>query len=498
VVQQEPQLYQRICAYELDDPSHEIGFLAQLMRANGWSRPFALRAIGEYRKFVFLALVADHQVTPSDQVDQVWHLHLLFSEDYWNDFCPRVLGRPLHHQPTRGGKAERDRFHEQYRATIRSYRQSFGEPPADLWPPVDVRFGRDLQMQRGPIRRPFRPWVRWRWPTRSSPLLVGPGLMACGIATAAAGARSDPPPANVDLPVLQQAYQQTPQAVQLLLFFLPLLGLLVAVASLMVLSAFSSWLLRPLLLQPSSLSTTPQLDDEELAYLCAGPTRMLELGLASLVQAGVLRADPDTRKLVREGMGRIDGAMPGIAKQLLMVNSQLSYNVSKEMAYTDIVVPSHYEFKSIRESLQSQGLLLQGVAERIAELTRSFLILMGFVVTFSMGGFLLVPNVTNYLLLILSCCLMGFGLGLNPPNDHTLWGDAVLKHYQRASTHADPLQRVALFGLTAIGGGRLDDLRNLIENVEADAAAAAADRPTPPPCASRPPAAAPVGRAASG
>jgi hypothetical protein len=70
---------------------------------------------------------------------------------------------------------------------------------------------------------------------------------------------------------------------------------------------------------------------------------------------------------------------------------------------------------------------------------------------------------------------MGFGLGLNPPNDHTLWGDAVLKHYQRASTHADPLQRVALFGRTAIGGGRLDDLRNLIENVEADAAAAAAD-----------------------
>ena len=68
------QLYQRICAYELDDPSDEFGFLAHVMRANGWSRLFALRAIEEYRKFVFLALVAHHQVTPSDQVDQVWHL----------------------------------------------------------------------------------------------------------------------------------------------------------------------------------------------------------------------------------------------------------------------------------------------------------------------------------------------------------------------------------------------------------------------------------------
>jgi hypothetical protein len=50
----------------------------------------------------------------------------------------------------------------------------------------------------------------------------------------------------------------------------------------------------------------------------------------------------------------------------------------------------------------------------------------------------------------------------------------VLKNYQRASTHAEPLRRVALLGRTAMGGGRLDDLKCLIENVEADAAAAAA------------------------
>lgn len=474
MLERKPQLYQQICAYKLDDPSHEIGFLAQLMRANGWSRPFALRAIGEYRKFVFLALVADHQVTPSDQVDQVWHLHLLCSEAYWNDFCPRVLGRPLHHQPTRGGQAERDRFHEQYRATIRSYRQHFGEPPADLWPPVDVRFGRDLQMQRVLIRRPFRPWVRWRWPTRSSPLLVVPGLVACGIALAAAGARSDPPPANVDLQVLQQVYEQTPQAMQLLLLFLPLLGLLVAVASLMVGSAVSAWLLRPQLLQPSSLSTTPQLNDEELAYLCAGPNRVVELGLAALVQAGVLRANPGTRMLVREGMGPIDGAMPGIAKQVLNVYRQLSYNFRNELAYTDIATLSHYELKSIRESLQSQGLLLQGGAEKIAELTRRFLILMGFVILFNACRFLGEPSATHYLFLILSCCFMGVGIGLNPPSEHTLWGDAVLNHYQSTSTHAGPLRRVALLGRDAMAGDRLDDLKSLIKNVEADAAAAAA------------------------
>jgi len=475
MVEKHTQLYQRILAYELDDPSHEIGFRAQLMRANGWSRPFALRAIEEYRKFVFLALVADHQVTPSDQVDQVWHLHLLCSEAYWNDFCPRVLGRPLHHQPTRGGKAERERFHEQYRATICSYRQHFGEPPTDLWPPVDVRFGRDLQMQRLPIRRPFRPWVRWRWPTRSITLLACLGLLGCGIAMVAAGARSDPPPESVDPLVLRRAYQQTPQALQLLLFFLPLVGLLVAVACLLVGSAVSSWLLRPLLLQPSGLSTPPQLADEDQAYLCAGPSRVVELGLAALVQAGILRADPSTRMVVREGMGPVDGAMPGIAKQLLNVYRHFSYDARPAVSYTEIATTSHYNFESIRESLQSQGLLLQGGAKMIAELTPLFLVLMGFVLIINAILFLLVPIAYLYLALILSSCCMGFGLGLKAQSNRTIRGEAVLHHYQTATAHAEPLRRVALLGPTAMGGGQLDDLRKLIVNVEADAAAAAAD-----------------------
>jgi hypothetical protein len=126
-------------------------------------------------------------------VDQVWHLHLLCSDAYWNDFCPRVLGRPLHHHPAKGGQAERDRFHEQYRATIRSYRQHFGEPPLDLWPPLDVRFGRDLQMQRGPIRRPLRlwrgcrSWRRWRWSAPMGGLLIGLGVIGSALASAAAG-----------------------------------------------------------------------------------------------------------------------------------------------------------------------------------------------------------------------------------------------------------------------------------------------------------------------
>ena len=66
--------------------------------------------ISEYRRFVFLALAAGHPVTPSDQVDQAWHLHLLYTNSYWNRFCGETLGRRLHHGPTQGGASERDKF----------------------------------------------------------------------------------------------------------------------------------------------------------------------------------------------------------------------------------------------------------------------------------------------------------------------------------------------------------------------------------------------------
>jgi uncharacterized protein (TIGR04222 family) len=450
MLDKQQQLYQRICDYKLDDSSHEFGFLAHLMGANGWSRSFALRAIEEYRKFVFLALVVDHQVTPSDQVDQVWHLHLLCSDAYWNDFCPRVLGRPLHHHPAKGGQAERDRFHEQYRATIRSYRQHFGEPPAEMWPPVDVRFGRDLQMQRGRIRRPSRPWRgwpawrRWRFTTLARTVLFSLGLLGCGIAMAAEGARSDQPPESGD----------------------PLLGLILFASSAMMGFGVSSCLLRPLLLQPSNLSVVPQLEYEDLAYLSGGPTRVLELGLASMVQQGVLRADPSTRKLVL--IGRMDEALPGIAQH---VYRQLACHGSKAVAYTDIASRnSRYYPRSRREFLHSHELLLKGPAKLIAQSSGHPVVLM---LVFVLIVWLFMPNVPPLLAFLLPPCFLGFGLGIKQPSGRTLWGDTVLHCYQSASTHADPLQRIAHLGPAAMTGGRLDDLRSLIKNVEADIAAAA-------------------------
>src|SRR3954470_11509191 len=82
---------------------NDAAFAGRLARANGWSEAHAGRVIGEYKRFCFLAAVSGHAVTPSDAVDQAWHLHLTWSRDYWGSFCPDVLGRPLHHEPSGSG-----------------------------------------------------------------------------------------------------------------------------------------------------------------------------------------------------------------------------------------------------------------------------------------------------------------------------------------------------------------------------------------------------------
>src|SRR5262245_11583978 len=86
----------------------ELSFAARLARENGWNAVFTERVITEYKRFCFLAATAGHEVTPSDAVDQAWHLHLTYTRDYWQRFCPDVLGGPLHHGPTSGGDNEQN------------------------------------------------------------------------------------------------------------------------------------------------------------------------------------------------------------------------------------------------------------------------------------------------------------------------------------------------------------------------------------------------------
>ena len=146
-------LLNQISKFEIDHGGETLRFADRLARENGWRRDYAQRVVDEYKRFIFLAMTAGHQVTPSDQVDQAWHLHLTYTRSYWDELCGKTLGRPLHHDPTRGGSTENEKFHDWYERTLESCEHAFGErPPADIWPPASWRFS-DVDFQRVNRRR---------------------------------------------------------------------------------------------------------------------------------------------------------------------------------------------------------------------------------------------------------------------------------------------------------------------------------------------------------
>jgi len=141
-------LWQKIKSFELDDPLASLTFSDRLARENGWSLQFTLRCVEEYKKFIFMICVAGHPVTPSDQVDQVWHLHLLYTESYWIELCQNTLGKNIHHGPTKGGAAEQTKFTDWYQKTKEDYKSFFNtEPPEDIWPESEIRFSQ-INFQR--------------------------------------------------------------------------------------------------------------------------------------------------------------------------------------------------------------------------------------------------------------------------------------------------------------------------------------------------------------
>jgi hypothetical protein len=134
-------LWQKIKTFELDNPDISFSFSDRLSRENSWSLEYSIRTIEEYKKFIFLLCISKHPLTPSDQVDQVWHLHLLYTQSYWIDFCQNTIEKQIHHGPTMGGHQENEKFTNWYEKTKELYLSIFlNAIPEDIWPSSTIRF----------------------------------------------------------------------------------------------------------------------------------------------------------------------------------------------------------------------------------------------------------------------------------------------------------------------------------------------------------------------
>jgi hypothetical protein len=149
----ELNLWTNIDNFQLDKTGDEFSFSDRVARENGWAKDYTQRVILEYKKFIYLCCVSVQGVTPSDPVDQVWHLHLTYTKSYWIDFCQDTIGKQIHHNPTKGGKKEAKKFNEYYTHLQELYKSHFDcNPPIDIWHANEIRF-KDIDFQRVNLKR---------------------------------------------------------------------------------------------------------------------------------------------------------------------------------------------------------------------------------------------------------------------------------------------------------------------------------------------------------
>lgn len=165
------ELWLRLARYHFDNlvPAHLVdhvtaafggtdastrAFAAKLGRKLGWKTGFALRAITEYKKFVFLGVTSEFSVTPPRVIDQVWHEHILFSRPY-REFCRDVLQRDFDHNPELVPvDAQTGAYEAQYAATLDLYDEEFNtEPPPDIWGIPKFKRSGLVRAGRSPLRR---------------------------------------------------------------------------------------------------------------------------------------------------------------------------------------------------------------------------------------------------------------------------------------------------------------------------------------------------------
>lgn len=102
-----------------------------LRQKYNWEPIYSRLAVREYKRFLILALSSDQEVTPSLDVDEVWHTHILHTRSYLQFI--KIIGRALHHDP--GMPNARGEYQDQYLRTLALYQTTFNEAaPSTVWP----------------------------------------------------------------------------------------------------------------------------------------------------------------------------------------------------------------------------------------------------------------------------------------------------------------------------------------------------------------------------
>ena len=430
------RLRARIDAYAFDRPGEVATFERRLRKEHGWSADLAARAIVEYRRFVLLAVCAGHPVSPPPAVDKVWHLHLTDTRRYWQEFCPEVLGQPLHHEPSRGGAEDAARFEALYRQTLQSYDRLIGQaPPRDIWPSGSAAASGRLARIAGMIVRHRRALTGRRWPG-----LSGAGVLATTLlVTGCAAIYNSSAPGGIPGPEFLEAY-------------LPALAAAVVVTGVLQVLMASA--------RPRPKIDQADLGAYELAYLSGKRSRVLETALLRLHQLGHIQFSRAGRRLelatsLRDEAPPIEHAVAGAIRSGKLKPSGA---VSRALG-------------NLRWRLEKAGLQTDGKTRlwggMIALALVGPLVLLGAArLYFGMAGHRQTGILVMALLLVVAVTLIMSDLTM----DRTRWGRRMRDDARRTTPSPgrlapdDPLlpRSLALYGVGALAAGMLGDFKAFV------------------------------------
>jgi hypothetical protein len=113
---------------------YNFSSLERKLIKKGWLIREARETLEQYKKYMLLKKKYFHQyqLPPSIEIDEVWHIHILDTQEYFN-FCFGLFGFYLHHCPeiktSAGQELTKDEVLILYREhTQKLYLEEFGEP----------------------------------------------------------------------------------------------------------------------------------------------------------------------------------------------------------------------------------------------------------------------------------------------------------------------------------------------------------------------------------
>lgn len=101
----------------------------KMVREQGWLRSCAIQACQLYKNLLFLQKKYGNQynLVPSEEIDEVWHNHILDTKKYQED-CKLIFGELLHHYPYFGidGNTTSEDLNKSFNITQELHYKEFG------------------------------------------------------------------------------------------------------------------------------------------------------------------------------------------------------------------------------------------------------------------------------------------------------------------------------------------------------------------------------------